>query len=371
MTATKPAWIRSARFDTLFILAPAILVSLIALLFSGFIEQLDGLPPWLWLALIVGIDAGHVYSTLFRTYFVRDELHCHHALFTLIPLMAWLVGCLLYSIDSLLFWRVLAYLALFHFIRQQYGFMMIYGRNERELPGYCKLIDKSAIYLATLYPVIYWHCHGRAFHWFVEGDFLKVDASILGDLAAWLYIAVILLYLLKEISIWQATKQVNLPRNLVLTGTALSWYVGIVAFNNDLIFTASNVITHGIPYYALIWAYGNRQTHLPNAGFAYVWPWLGKLFRTPAIVLYAALLVALAYIEEGFWDGLIWREHLGLFRVFNSLPEIDSSATLAWLIPLLAVPQATHYLLDAYIWRLHKPGIKWQQVLFGSVPSQP
>jgi hypothetical protein len=37
---------------------------------------------------------------------------------------------------------------------------------------------------------------------------------------------------------------------------------------------------------------------------------------------------------------------------------------LAWLVPLLAVPQATHYILDAFIWRMHTEGTAWREVLF-------
>ncbi len=46
------------------------------------------------------------------------------------PLLGWLAFVALYSLGSMVFWRVLAYLAVFHFIRQQYGFMMIYRRND-------------------------------------------------------------------------------------------------------------------------------------------------------------------------------------------------------------------------------------------------
>ena len=43
---------------------------------------------------------------------------------------------------------------------------------------------------------------------------------------------------------------------------------------------------------------------------------------------------------------------------------MDSDAILVWLVPLLALPQITHYLLDAYIWRLGRPGTDWKAVMF-------
>lgn len=364
MSIKQSAWIVSARFDTGFILAPAILTAIAALGCSSRIITLDEMPGWLWLVLIVGIDAGHVYATLFRTYFDKVVLKGSSTLLTMIPLLTWLTGCLLYSIDSMIFWRALAYLALFHFIRQQYGFMMIYGRNERDLPSYNRLIDKAAIYLATVYPVIYWHCHARVFNWFVEDDFILIDNVMLSVIAQRVYMGVMLLYLVKEIKLLFARKTINIARNLVLFGTGLSWYTGIVEFNNDLIFTATNVIAHGIPYYALIWAYGYKQTLAGGARSPYTLNWLNKLFNWKAIPLYVTLLFGLAYFEEGLWDGLIWREHTGLFRLFDSLPAMNSEQTLAWLAPLLALPQATHYLLDAFIWREHYTGANWRKILF-------
>ncbi len=367
MKPNPQPWIFSARFDTWFILAPALLISLTALIFSDPASQLNLLPDGLWLVLIVGIDAGHVYSTLFRTYLVRDELRHRQTLLTLTPILAWLAGCLLYSIDSMVFWRALAYLALFHFIRQQYGFMMIYGRNERDLPRYYKLLDKAAIYLATLYPVIYWHCHQRTFDWFIEDDFLKLNAPWLSFVTGGFYLTVLLAYLVKEIALSCKTRKINRPRNLMLLGTALSWYVGIVAFNNDLIFTACNVIAHGVPYYALVWAYGYKQTRISNS--SYVFAWLDKLFNWKTVPLYLFFLFGLAFLEEGIWDGLIWREHWQVFRLFNLLPAVGSSQALAWLVPLLALPQATHYLLDAFIWRLHRKDTEWKKILFYQLPE--
>jgi hypothetical protein len=348
------------------ILSPAIVVSGLAWLFSDQVRLLNEMPSWLWLVLIVGIDAGHVYSTLFRTYLVREELQHRQALLTLAPLAAWLIGCLLYSFDGLLFWRVLAYLAVFHFIRQQYGFMMIYARHERNRPVFYRSVNKAAIYIATLYPIIFWHCQPRAFNWFIENDFISVNSPLPSRIAGYLYWLILSVYLLKELYVWITEKQINVPRNLLLGGTVLSWYVGIVAFDNDLIFTACNVIAHGIPYYALIWAYGYKQTIVTNGSHKgyYVVSWISKVVDWKTVPIFIAFMVVLAFVEEGLWDGLIWRDHLLLFGVFKNLPAISSLQIQMWLVPLLSVPQTTHYLLDAFIWRLHGKDTPLRDLLF-------
>jgi hypothetical protein len=355
-------WIISARFDSTFMLAPAILVGLLAGLLGESLQTNTDLPEWLWLVLVVGIDAGHVYSTLFRTYLDKQTLNNQATLLTLTPLLTWLCGCLLYSINSLLFWRVLAYLAVFHFIRQQYGFMMLYSRHERHLPKLYGLLDKVTIYAATLCPLLIWHSEGRSFNWFIEDDFWLITAPHLSLITKWLYGYILIVYSLKEIRLGLRNRRLNLPRNLLIIGTALSWYVGIVLYDDDLIFTATNVIAHGIPYYALIWAYGYKRNQL-NANYYWI-AWLNNLFEWRKFPLYILLLIGLAYFEEGLWDGMVWREHRHLFNTFSYLPKIDSPQTLTWLVPLLTVPQATHYVFDAFIWRVHFDQGRWQRILF-------
>jgi hypothetical protein len=70
-------------------------------------------------------------------------------------------------------------------------------------------------------------------------------------------------------------------------------------------------------------------------------------------------LVVLAYLEEGFWDGLIWREHQLFFWPFSFLPSVNDSVILALLVPLLALPQSTHYVLDGFIWRVKDKKSVW------------
>jgi hypothetical protein len=246
--------------------------------------------------------------------------------------------------------------------------MMIYARNERDLPHYYRIIDQAAIYLATLYPLVFWHCHDRTFSWFIADDIYQVNLPIVATLFGWLYAVVLSLYIAKEINLCMTYKVFNIPRNLTLAGTALSWYVGIVAFNNDLIFSATNILAHGIPYYALIWAYGYKQNIVSRQSI-YKPKTLRFLFTKQFFLIYIFLMVGCAYLEEGIWDGLIWQEHAHWFGAFAALPGVNSRPVLTWLIPLLCLPQTTHYLLDAYIWRLQKNHIEWKKILFNPLPN--
>jgi hypothetical protein len=361
--AMKQPWIASSRIDLGFIVGPAFMITALVVLLRDQIALVDGTPPWLWLLLIVGVDVSHVYSTIFRTYLDREELKKRQMLYTLAPLVAWVGGVMLYSISGLAFWRVLAYLAVFHFVRQQYGFMMIYARGERERPKWTRLLDQSAIYLATIFPLVWWHSHRLSLSWFVEGDFFYINKPGLGIIAGVIFAAVMAAYAAKEIYYARKEGKVNVPKNLLLLGTALSWSVGIVIFDNDLAFTATNVIAHGIPYTALIWIYGRNQREMRPHAMPYVSRVFNRFFTAKMIPVYLGLLFALAFIEEGVWDGFVWREHAGLFGFSHLLPQVKSEDIMVWLVPFLSLPQSVHYLLDAFIWKHNLKDSEWKKIL--------
>jgi hypothetical protein len=361
----KQSWIDSPSVDGVFILAPALLITAMILCLQNWIASVETLPIWVWAILIIGIDVAHVYSTLFRTYLDKEEFRTRKSLYTMTPFICWVSGTLLYSMDAIIFWRAITYFAVFHFVRQQYGFMMIYARNETQNSIYAKKIDVYAIYAATLYPLIYWHTHlPRNFNWFIDKDFIAIDAAAIDAIGLFIYTVIIIAYIAKELRRFFKYHRINIAKNLVLFGTAISWWTGIIYFNNDIAFTAINVISHGIPYIALIWIYGNHHGSVsPNKKV------FGKLtfrqfFSVALLPLFIGSLILLAYFEEGLWDGFIWMEHKSLFQFFHSLPNITDKATLAWVVPLLALPQTTHYALDAFIWRLSEKDTNWKEILF-------
>lgn len=347
----KPAlnrqpWIHSAGFDGVWILAPAF-VSLftVALLPDRFKQGAD-VPLGAWVVLILLIDVSHVYSTLFRTYLDPQRLNQQKLLFHTVPIICYIAGVLLYSVDALLFWRLLAYLAVFHFVRQQYGFMRLYSRTDSN-PKWSRRLDALTIYTATIYPIIWWHfTPGRNFSWFVEGDFIQIHMPWLLPFFSTVYYLLAASYIIKEIFSAVRKGSFNIPKNAVVAGTLVTWYIGIIHYNGDLVFTLLNVVSHGVPYMALIWILGRKETaHTNQRSFATVF------FRKYGFVLFAAFLFVLAWLEEGLWDGFVWKEHAPVFAGFSWLPQISDESLLAFLIPLLALPQSTHYVLDGFIWR--------------------
>lgn len=351
-TVVQP-WVRSAAFDGLWILAPAWVVGCALLSFPGMRAAGSVVSPLTWLLLVVGIDVAHVYATLFRTYLDRDEMRARSSLYCAVPLVAYVLCVLLYVAGERVFWSVLAYVAVFHFVRQQYGLMMLYRRSDRDLPQWMLRMDQAFAYAVTLYPLLWWHANlPREYVWFVPGDFLPVSRALLPAASA-IYVVLLLLWCGQH-AVRMMRGRANLPLMLLLAGTALSWYCGIVLTDGDLGFTFANVLAHGIPYIALTWLYRDNSTRRRPAVVRRSWlkGWL----------VYLTCLVALAWIEEGIWDGMIWREHGELFGWSTWLPWIKAEDGLALLVPLLALPQVTHYILDGFIWRLRSHP-EWRDVL--------
>lgn len=342
-------WLNSAWSDTIFILSPPFLSLLMVCLFPEQFKVTTAMPVVYWVLLVVFIDVAHVYSTLYRTYFNAERLKKQHNLLISIPLICYVAGVMLYHVDGLLFWRVLAYLAVFHFIRQQYGFMRLYSRTENK-KRWERIIDSVSIYTATLYPMLYWHFGGsRNFNWFVPDDFIHFPAGFIVDIATWIYFTIIAVYVVKELVLLLKKQRLNVPGNLLMGGTFLSWYFGIVYFNGDMAFTTLNVISHGIPYIALVWFF-EKKNYQRNP--AHKNSLIRLSFSKYGVLFFIVIIMTLAYIEEGLWDGLVWKEHTSIFSIFSSLPQILDAQMLTILVPLLALPQSTHYVLDGFIWKI-------------------
>ncbi|MGV3485253.1 MAG: hypothetical protein ACO1RT_12610 [Planctomycetaceae bacterium] len=346
-------WLFSARVDLLTFLGSAVL-SLGLLAAGAAMGWLDSESPgWSWVVGVLLIDVAHVYATGFRVYFDRAELLRRPWLYGLTPLLAFMVGWAIYSEDIELFWRLLAYIAVFHFVRQQYGWVALYRARGGETGRAGWWIDSSAIYLATLYPLAYWHSQlPRAFWWFREGDFLTIAV----DVAAWLepvYWSALLLYAARAVYRAVVANQLNPGKDIVVITTALCWYLGIITFNSDYAFLVTNVIIHGVPYMVLTYWY--RYSERPPTASS-------RLYRVSTFV---GALWILAYAEELLWDSGVWHERSWLFGGHWQIGEMET-----WLVPILAVPQLTHYVLDGFIWK-RKSNTAFSAMIDSSVPAMP
>ena len=341
--STPGLWLVSCRVDLLAFGLPAVVA--LALVPMGPWLAPDGETPLpMWVVAVLLVDVAHVWSTAFRTYLDPDELRRRWSLYVGVPVGAYLAGAVLAFWSWPLFWTVLAYLAVFHFVRQQYGWVALYNRRD---PGVGKLerrIDQATIYAATLFPLVWWHAHlPRRFHWFLPGDFIEGAVGTLAVDLLWpIYIGCLVAFAfiqarrgLREEPRW--------GKIMVVGTTAACWGVGIIATDTDWAFTMTNVLIHGIPYMAIVWALGHRDAARFETG-----SWRRSMFGSRwGPIAFLGSLAAVAYVEEWGWDRFVWHGTDGLFWG----PAFDPGAALFLVLPLLAVPQVTHYVLDGFIWR--------------------
>jgi hypothetical protein len=304
----------------------------------------DAVPEWTWITGVLLVDVAHVWSTAFVVYLDPAEWRRRPALYAAAPLAAFAGGVALYAAGEAVFWRALAYLAVFHFIRQQYGWVMMYRARGGERDRYGRWLDGATVYAATLYPLILWHTRlPRAFWWMMPGDFIAGLPAEVAAVAGWIYLALLAAYAARAVAAARAGRPTAWGKHVVVAATAACWYVGIVATNADYAFTVTNVFIHGIPYLVLVYLYARAASREPASRRGAT---ARLLTGRRGLVVFLATLWAIAYLEELIWDRAIWHDRAWLFGAGG---DIGGAALV--LVPLLAVPQLTHYLLDGFLWR--------------------
>lgn len=342
MTSKLKHWLTDPGKETMLIIAPLFLPVAIVFAFKNYFETHEEVTAGWWLLLVLMIDVSHVYSTVFRFYWEKETFQKYKSMLVIIPVAAFALGFMIHLYDAFLFWRLLAYAALFHFIRQQYGFVRLYSRQQIQTKNQ-RWIDGIAIYAGTIYPVLYWHLHlTDSLSWFVPHDFVALNFKDADQILFAIYMAIVLTYLIKEIYISVSSSDFNMPKNCIVAGTFLSWYVGIIVFKGDLTFTFLNVVAHGIPYMGLIWMYGERKA---SSRFT---------FGMRGVLTFVGVIFLLSYFEESLWDVMVWKDHQILFPFFTNLNSITEPLILSIVVPFLVLPQITHYILDGFIWRFSK-----------------
>lgn len=355
MNSNFRPWLFSKRTDLIFLFVPIWLLWIFFWLFGHKIQNME-LPLWAWVVFILGFDVSHVWSSLFRSYAVNDEFQVHKKKLILTPILAFALSVLIMSFSIAWFWRIMAYLAVFHFVKQQYGFLALYklraGEQKKRF-----ISDKWVIYVSTIYPIIFWHFNATTkFNWFVENDFLFFHSFFGNEVQTvfqilnvfyWLFIGT---WLFQEIKAKWKGEIVSTGKILWVLTTAVNWWFGIVYFNSDLIFSISNVVAHGLPYFVLIYYYGLKKkevilNRVTSIKFRLNW----------FVILISTTLIA-AFVEEYFWDMLINNEHFVFFEfVFKyHYSQVSELWQVVIIMALLSLPQQVHYVMDGFIWKMNE-----------------
>lgn len=337
-------WLFSKRLDLIFLFIPIWISWGICFLFDKEFAMLQ-LPIVIWVIVVLGIDVTHVWSTIFRTYLSSTDRSIYSRSLYLAPIIAFIVAFISSWYSEHLFWRLLAYFALYHFIKQQYGFLRLYNLHTK-IEG--RLIkDKWIIYIATLFPVFVWHFLGdRKFNWFNINDFIifPVLSTTYVQVLNYIYFSLLLIWFIDILYCCVKTKQrIPIGKLLWVFSTFGTWWLGIIYFNSDFSFTITNVVAHGIPYMALVFYYVEEKKEIEKQQEN------KKLQVLFSILWMFSICLFLGWSEEMMWDVFINNEREEVFGSW--LFYIDKQFFRAIVIALLSLPQITHYILDGIIWK--------------------
>lgn len=342
-------WIVSARFDLAMIAVPfAVALAALSLVVATGAKE----PLWAYLLCFVAFDVAHVWATAYLTYLDGEAFARRRALYSWTPPLAFAAAFALHLGSPVVFWTALSYFAIFHFAKQQYGFIAIYKAKAKERDPLDYRLDKLALWTGALGPVLLWHATPAGqFDWF-DGDErfllrLPVEAqAVIGGVmflvgAAWV---------LRQLHVLARGDSLNVGKTLWMTGAWASWYVGVRMADHLLVSAAFLNFFHGLPFLMLVWHRMRARWREVDARPSRPLPLVARLARGRRWVLFYALLFAVAAVEELLWDGVVWRTYLPSATGL-SLPELSAVALSLW-VALLSLPQVVHYVLDGFLWKL-------------------
>ena len=360
-------WIISAKGDALMFGVPMAAAALSLLPIAAFQSRELSFP--MFLIAVVAFDVSHVWATIYRVYLDPVERKRRPLLYYgSIPLLG-LLAFRLHQHSSSTFWTVLAYVAIFHFIKQIYGFVSLYRVRAGERSPVDYHLDKWTVWLGALAPVLAWHAAPqRQFDWFNAGEHFvaHVPPSLVHDL--WVvYGVTAVAYIARQVQVFVISKHFNWGKNLLMVASWVSWYVGIRASSSPFVSAAFLNLLHGIPFIVLVWVYQHRKWHKRKPSDRARTPAIVWLTARAHVVAFLGLVVVIAMVEEGLWDSLVWKRFVPQ-AILEQVPTL-SPTVLSLIVAVLSLPQILHYFLDAFIWRFDASNPDLRPILLEWVES--
>lgn len=337
-------WVYKPVLDLIFLVLPGAL-SVIVIAWAKYFNLVDFENfSYFWLVPILLLDASHFWSTIFRTYLSLEGTKNFKKVMIWSPIVCYFACAICYFIDPIIFWRLFGYFALYHLMRQQDGLLRVLSRKDEM--GVGKKFDIFCIQAFVLLPILYWHFTPRSFFWFDESLLMIYHSPLLSQIVLNLMFGLLGVYLLKVLLEIIKKRKVNLGTISLVLSTFVTWYFGVIYYNSDTIFSITNIVAHGVPYLYIIFV-STYSTQF-RSSFKFVEYFYSSSFLV-AIIFFCLVLLGLSYFEEFLWDILLWKNTRNF--LVEVKPIILTEAWLVVLVPLLALPKMTHYLIDGFIWK--------------------
>lgn len=314
----------------------------------------------IYLTLIIGCDVAHTHSSLFRTLLDPYEMRNRKLLTLSIPIVGYLF---LLSISALFSTEIMIYcvfyFSVFHFVRQQIGWVSLSARKAKEPFDLDTKLDRGFVYLATLYPLFYWHTNSLPMQWWENISFYYFKIPDFATKTLTLaYYAATLGYCVRQLFRIKHNSTFNAGKYLIIGITWLTWHLPVFVFQSSLsiIFTIS--ISHSIPYMYLLHQYYKTSSQQENS-------YLKRLMFSPLSVLYFYLpLLLFSYLHFTALNALVVHSNSPFYPPLHI--QLSETA-LIFIKPLLALFAFCHYVFDMYVWKVPKRSTPFTTTL--SLPS--
>lgn len=328
----------------------------------------DELPLGWYIALVVLSDVAHVWSTLFRTHFDSCENSRRKLLYNGSPFGLFaLQFAVHYFWGEEAFWTIVGYVAIYHFLKQQYGLMMLAKVREKDFRNFDS--DRRWLYAGCFFPVAVWHCDGsRGFDWFNRTDPLPFQmmpalasvqlVEIAGVGALNVGSLLLLSYVLAAAHLLFArTKRDVLDgvaplKGLIILYAWISWAVGVL-MNHKVVALLFLNFFHAAPAFVIVFCVARNRWRMsaPKSWIDRFAKWMTAHHKR--LGLYLGFLMLLACVEEFLWESLVWQDYTADSWEWDPQRDFGPAARSA-ITAFLILPQTTHYFLDAFIWKLGK-----------------
>eukprot|EP00736_Rhodelphis_marinus_P012609 Rmarinus@m.15562 len=328
-----------------------------------------------YLLLVVAVDVAHVYATLFRTYFDSNMMETRSKLLLGSPPIILIFSTVVHFYSETLFWSLVAYFAIYHFIAQDYGFVALYKARVGERDPIDFRLDYWVLWAGALCPVLLWHATPtKRFSWFDNGE------EVLLRLPMWTrpciigaYVLVAMVYIGRQFILFQRHGRVNPGKIVIMVLAWLTWALG--GFIDHFVLSLAFLnLFHGVPFIFIVWFVANQTLgdgtkntkKIQDSFFRRGVRWMT---RRGNWMYYYLFLLCLAFVEELLWDALIWQLYLPNLSMFSS---VEWPQLVGWqrsfITAILALPQILHYYLDAFIWKMDGSNVGLREALFPRPP---
>jgi hypothetical protein len=374
----KSHWFKNAKFDLLFLTSPYIMTCLVLLIPFHTESELASFwaiaPFYWWFVIDIVFDWAHVWSTLYRTVFDGDTMNTHNKGFWVsLPIISFIVIFIFGFISKEILLRFLFYSVYYHGVKQLYGIISLYRTrhklnsgelSEAENLHFKKMAfwDRVMVNCCFFVPFFLWHFRAhpglniifRLDQAYIRDFFLSPEyfAGVFGY--SWNEIGALVLFLFVGLptlrwSWLHFSKIVEIPIGKVIwvyanviTYIALFWFNSTHILAMDLL-----LVVHALPYMALIALYRYKMQEEETEEAPTIKSFIFSGWKSWGLVFVAAVF------QVFLLDVVFLQVSIGAY--FAPVSFLNMVQTSPWVrgtvCGLLFLPNVTHFLVDAYIWR--------------------